>query len=121
WRESACEHPDMKFVREGVSNWSGVRLFRHSLEEISETEFPVLLSGIPTSNGGMTDASLASTALKELDRFAQAVSGLAQRVEVRDVATTETLFVSDSDQATLWILAREGHVYVAGNSLVIVS
>jgi len=36
WRETCCEHPDMDYVSEHISNWSGYRIFQAALESVAD-------------------------------------------------------------------------------------
>lgn len=75
WKEHACVHSDMDFASVHISNWSGYRAFQQALAQIGWEHFPILKAELPNSNGGLTSATLATRALRELELFTDADLG----------------------------------------------
>jgi hypothetical protein len=71
WRENACEHPEFDYVRQRISNWSGLRAFQEALELMGAVNFQTLLEQIPNGNYGETSPEQAALMLTELDYFRQ--------------------------------------------------
>lgn len=68
WLHTACAHPDMRLIREHVSNWPGVRLFQEALARDARA-YPTLIAEVPDGNGGLTPAAAAAGALEEIAAF----------------------------------------------------
>ncbi|MET8837227.1 hypothetical protein ABZV78_25380 [Micromonospora sp. NPDC004540] len=81
----ACPHPLMEQSSEGLSNWTGVRLFQQALRSAGKARFPTLAAGLPDDNGGWLSAEHAAAALAELDAFRG--SRIADEVVLIDEAT----------------------------------
>ncbi len=69
WRQSCCEHEDMDYASERISNWSGYRAFQEALERVGLEQFPVLAEELPNANGGLMSPESSALALKELEIF----------------------------------------------------
>src|SRR5215469_2932209 len=67
WKKTCCPHENMVYAREPISNWTGYRFFQQRLGEIGWKHFPVLRAELPRVNGGLTNATAAADALKELE------------------------------------------------------
>ena len=90
WMLSCCEHEEMCFARERISNWSGLRSFQQALRTLGETGFAVLLREIPNVNGGLTYPDAAQACLTELDRFDR-MKQFGERIELLDSATNQVV------------------------------
>ena len=89
WMETCCPHPEMRYVRERISNWSGVRQFQDQLKEFGIDQFPTLRDVLPAANGGLVPSDRSCTALAELDDFARRRFG--SKVVLFDVETGDVL------------------------------
>lgn len=73
WKATACEHPNMDYVSERISNWSGYRAFQEALAELGWRHFPALEAELPALNGGSMSAQSAARALQELALFKEMI------------------------------------------------
>jgi hypothetical protein len=91
WKQSACEHPDMDYASERISNWGGYRSFQQALERVGWGHFPVLEADLPDTNGGLTAPDRARQALEELAYF-RSLSELGRNTHLVDATTGEELY-----------------------------
>jgi hypothetical protein len=91
WQKSCCEHEDMNFVSERISNWTGCRQFQEALEELGWQYFPVLQEELPNANGGKTSSEASAKALQELDAFVS-TGEIGTKTVLVDSATGEGLY-----------------------------
>lgn len=108
WVASGCEHPDMEYASEYLSNWGGYRLFQNALERAGWHHFPILQEYLPESNGGMLPADLATAALEELLVF-QALPRLGEDFRLVESASGKVLTkgVDVYDGIFIWAEERE--------------
>lgn len=77
WTKSPCAHENGEYCSEWVSNWSGVALFNHLVDELGGGKaYPLLNSMLPADNGGHFPSGHAKAALVELARFNKNRKGL---------------------------------------------
>ena len=88
WEHSCCPHEGMELARERISNWPGVRLFQQVLSTQGQKQFPMLISELPSANGGLTDSVASARALEELDQF-EATERLGEKTVLLDSETGE--------------------------------
>lgn len=68
WKSTACEHPEMDFSFEHLTNNSGMSAFRHMIHRFGGIEkYPILTQYLPTTNEGTLPAECAHKALQELN------------------------------------------------------
>lgn len=89
WTQECCEHGDLHYARERISNWGGYRLFQEALGQAGWEHFPVLKAELPEHNGGSTAPEAAALALQELDYF----EGDARLGSVAVLVDTDSGFV----------------------------
>ncbi len=108
WMASECEHPDMEYASEYLSNWAGYRLFQNALERAGWHHFPVLKEYLPESNGGQLPEDLAEEALEELLVF-QALPRLGEDFRLVESASGKILWrgVDVYDGIFIWAKERE--------------
>lgn len=91
WKHSACEHEDMEFCFENLSNMLGMDSFREALARLGGKEkFPVLSKFLPTANGGILPAEYASEALKEITEF-ENLKDTENRIILLEKSTNELI------------------------------
>jgi hypothetical protein len=69
WMKRCCDHPDMDYAAEHISNWPGISLFKQVLAFAGWEHFPTLQAELPDTNGGSTSAAAAAKALQEVAYF----------------------------------------------------
>jgi len=106
WMQSACEHEDMEFASEKITNWTGYLAFLQSLTQIGFKHFPTLKKELPRNNSGYTNAPSALRILRELDIFrrlvhhtqnAFLVNTVDRRVIQEYIVATKGVFVLNKD------------------------
>lgn len=90
WEQTCCQHPEMRYAWERISNWPGYRLFQQALGRVGRERFPVLAHELPQANGGQTAAPMAALALRGLDEFRMA-DDVGTNVCLVDTATGEVI------------------------------
>ena len=90
FEESACAHRTMRIALERISNWGGLRAFKHALRSLGEDIYPTLLREIPNTNGGVTQPADARLCLAELSRFS-AVGPFGQIIELIEASSSDVI------------------------------
>jgi hypothetical protein len=91
WLEHGCPHEDMKFLREEIGAWAGVRYFQQALREADGSAFPTLLRYLPKTNDGWIPAAEVPAVLAELDHFEHRAR-LSDEIVLVDEATGDAFY-----------------------------
>jgi hypothetical protein len=104
WFKTACDHREMEYANEHISNWSGYRSFQQVLATAGWDHFPALKAELPESNDGLTDAAAAAKMLEELNSF----------IELDNLGWQTVLVDTDTGQAVHEYLEAYNGVFHLG-------
>ncbi len=109
WLAQCCEHEEVEFACERISNWTGYRLFQQRLEEIGRQYFPTLFEELPEANGGVTSAESSKRILAELERFRELAAG-GERVVLLDTDTKGVVFEYVAAYKGVFMMSGKGGI-----------
>lgn len=117
WHMHCCEHEDMDYCHEWVSNWAGCAEFRSLVDEVGgEQEFPLLSALLPDCNGGTYPAEKAEATLAELDRFIKKISTIDEWV-LCDLETDDEIWSSTDGATFTWRYGPNDRVGMCGGKV----
>lgn len=89
WLSSACQHPDMIYAHEHLTNISGMASFRSAINETGL--FPIISSQLPENNGGFLPLELTHGFLKELETL-ENCSAAEEIIHLFETKTKRTVY-----------------------------
>lgn len=118
WKANACEHEDMKYVDEHLTNIAGMGQFKDAIHQLGgSTTFPVLTKYLPTSNDGTLPSEYAIHALEEVTSLGEAAipgkhivlhEEQTQTQLASCVAGSHSLFVLNGKDDTCYGIDQDG-------------
>lgn len=111
WKSNSCQHKDMEFVDEFLTNSSGMAAFRVALQESGGVDkFPTIIAELPTCNGGCMSADKAKKVLEELEIFEKS-NQKQTKIYLRNTGTDHIIAICEEDSHSIFAFFAKDYCY----------
>lgn len=111
WKSNSCQHEEMEYVDEFLSNSSGMAAFRNALQQSGGMDkFPTIITALPTCNGGCMPADKAKKVLEELESF-EKCNQKQTKIYLKNKETENVIAICEEDSYSIVALFDKDYRY----------